>query len=207
VTSGELKRAKRDVRRRVLAVRDATDPERRDRDAARVTERVLSLPELADASTILAFSSFGSELPMLPLIEALIGRGIRVGLPVIEGTEIVARAWRPGDPTTETSFGALEPANGEPIAPSSIDVILTPAVAVDRVGRRVGYGGGYYDRFLPKTREDAWRVAVVLPEQLVDEALPAGAFDLRVDLIVTPEVVIRCAPRGGRRAPPEPAAT
>ena len=192
MTSDALKRAKREVRRRVLALRDAIDPEVRNRAASRVTERVLALPEIAAATTVLAFSSFGSELPMLPLIDALVARGVRVGLPVITGTDIVARAWRPGEPTTETSFGALEPADGAPIEPSAIDVILTPAVAVDRAGGRVGYGGGFYDRFLPQTRSDTVRVAVVLPVQLVDEDLPAGAFDLRVDAIVTPNEVIRC---------------
>ena len=192
MTSDGLKRAKREVRRRVLARRDAIDPEVRDRAAARVTERVLALPEVAAATTVLAFSSFGSELPMLPLIGALVERGVRVGLPVITGTDIVARAWRPGDPTVETSFGALEPADGAPIEPSAIDVTLTPAVAVDRTGRRVGYGGGFYDRFLLRLRSDAVRVAVVLAEQLVDEDLPAGAFDLRVDAIVTPNELIRC---------------
>ena len=201
MTSDALKRAKREVRRRVLARRDAIDPEARERAAARVTERVLALPEVAAATTVLAFSSFGSELPMLPLIGALVERGVRVGLPVITGTDIVARAWRPGDPTVETSFGALEPADGAPIEPSAIDVTLTPAVAVDRTGRRVGYGGGFYDRFLLRTRSDAVRVAVILAEQLVDEDLPAGAFDLRVDAIVTPNEVIRCDREARERNP------
>ncbi len=193
MTSGDLKRAKREVRRRVLALRDATDPAARDRAAALVTECVLALPEVVAATTVLAFWSFGSELPMLPLIEALVQRGVRVGLPVIAGSEMRARAWRPGDPTTEAAFGAREPAGGAQIDPRAIDVVLTPAVAVDRTGRRVGYGGGYYDRFLPRTRDDAVRVAVVLGEQLVHEDLPAGSFDLRVDVIVTPDEVIRCA--------------
>jgi len=192
VSSGDLKRAKRDVRRRVLALRDAMDADDRARAAADVTRRVLGLPEVEAASTVLAFSSFGSELPMLPLIEALVARGIRVGLPVITGDEIIARAWRPGEPTTTTSFGAEEPAGGAPIDPVSIDVIVTPAVAVDRAGRGVGYGGGFYDRFLPRTRASAARVAVVLAAQLVDGDLPAGSFDLPVDVIVTPDEVIRC---------------
>jgi len=193
VNADDLKRDKRAVRRRVLELRDATDPADRARAAVDVTKRVLALPEVEAASTVLAFSSFGSELPMLPVIEALVARGIRVGLPVITGTQIEARTWQPGEPTTPTSFGALEPDDGRSIEPSSIDVILTPAVAVDRTGRRVGYGGGFYDRFLPRTRDDAARVAVVLTEQLVDEELPAGSFDLRVDVIVTPDEVIRCA--------------
>ncbi len=192
MSSGDLKKAKREVRRRVLAVRDAIDPDARARAAGEVAMRVLALPEIEQASTVLAFSSLGSELPMLPLVEALVARDIRVGLPVITGSAIEARTWKPGEPTTTTSFGAEEPAAGASIDPPSIDVILTPAVAVDRAGGRVGYGGGFYDRFLPWTRTDALRVAVVLQEQLVDEDLPAGAFDLRVDAIVTPEEVIRC---------------
>jgi 5-formyltetrahydrofolate cyclo-ligase len=193
VSSGDLKRAKRDVRRRVLARRDAIDPGARDRAATDVTRRVLALPEIEAAATVLAFWSFGSELPMLPLVEALVARDIRVGLPVIVGADIEAHAWTPGEPTTTTSFGAEQPAAGARIDPSSIDVILTPAVAVDRAGGRVGYGGGFYDRFLPKTRANAARIAVVLAEQLVDAPLPAGPFDLRVDAIVTPDEVIRCA--------------
>jgi 5-formyltetrahydrofolate cyclo-ligase len=193
VSSGDLKRAKRDVRRRVLALRDGIDPATRERAAADVTRRVLELPEIEAAATVLAFSSFGSELPMLPLIETLVARGIRVGLPVITGTEIEAHAWSPGEPTTTTSFGAEQPADGAWIDPVAIDVILTPAVAVDRTGGRVGYGGGFYDRFLPRTRAEAARIAVVLAEQLVAEALPAGSFDLRVDAVVTPDEVIRCA--------------
>jgi 5-formyltetrahydrofolate cyclo-ligase len=194
VTSGELKRAKREVRRRVLAARDATDPADRERAAAAVADRVLALPELVAATTVLAFSSFGSELSTMPLIEALVARGVLVGLPVIDGEDLVARSWRPGEPTTETWFGAREPTGGDMIDPPALDVIVTPAVAVDRAGRRVGYGGGFYDRFLPRARADAFRVAVVLPEQLLQEDLPAGAFDLRVHAIATPAEVIRCAP-------------
>ena len=194
MTSGELKRAKRDVRRRVLAARDATDPADRERAAAVVADRVLALPEVVAATTVLAFSSFGSELSTLPLIDGLVQRGVLVGLPVIVDGDLVGRSWRPGEPTTETWFGAREPAGGDVIDPSAFDVLVTPAVAVDPAGRRVGYGGGFYDRFLPRTRPDAFRVAVVLPEQLVREDLPAGAFDLRVHAIVTPEEVIRCAP-------------
>lgn len=194
MTSGELKRAKREVRRRVLAARDATDPADRERAAAAIADRVLALPEIVAATTVLAFSSFGSELSTMPLIEALVGRGVVVGLPVIDGEDLVARSWWPGEPTTKTWFGAREPAGGDVLDPSAFDVIVTPAVAVDRAGRRVGYGGGFYDRFLPRTRADTLRVAVVLPEQVVREDLPAGAFDLRVHAIVTPEEVIRCAP-------------
>ena len=160
--------------------------------AAEVADRFLALPEVEGARTVMAFSSFGSELSMEPLIDVLCARGILVGLPRIVDGALEVRTYRPGDPTTVTSFGAREPADGRPIHPQGIDVVVTPAVAYDRMGRRVGYGGGFYDRFLPTTRPDALRVGIGAAVQVVAEDLPAGSFDLRVHVIVTPEEVVRC---------------
>jgi 5-formyltetrahydrofolate cyclo-ligase len=193
VRSDELKRAKREVRRRIIAARDAMSPEERAAFAERVADRFLALPEVAAARTVMAFWSFGSELSMEPLIERLDTAGISIGLPRIDGDALEVRRYRPGDRTTETSFGAREPVDGAPIDPGAIDVIATPGVAFDRRGRRVGYGGGFYDRFLPLTRADAFRVGVAAPLQVVDEDLPSGGFDLRVHAIVTPDETFRCS--------------
>lgn len=94
---------------------------------------------------------------------------------------------------TVTTFGALEPVQGSPLDPREIDAIAVPAVAFDREGRRVGYGGGFYDRFLPRTRNDAVRIGIAFGCQLLPpgDALPSGAFDLRVDLVVTETGVLR----------------
>ena len=187
-----LKRAKREVRRRVLGARDAIDATARATMAIEVAERFLALSEVLHARTVMAFSSFGSELPVDPIVEGLVARGVRVGLPRIVGGDLEVRSFHPGDPTTVTSFGAREPSDGALIDPAAIDVVVTPAVAYDRAGRRVGYGGGFYDRFLLTTRPDALRVGLGSGLQLLDEALPAGAFDLPVHVIVTPDEVWRC---------------
>jgi 5-formyltetrahydrofolate cyclo-ligase len=142
----------------------------------------------------MAFSSFGSELPTTQLIEALDAAGVKVVLPVIVDGEIEAHAFRPGDPTTVTHFGAREPAAcHEAVSPTAIDAVVVPAVAFDRSGRRVGYGGGFYDRFLPRTRVDTPRIGIGLSVQLADDDLPAGDFDLRVDVVVVPNEVVRCS--------------
>jgi 5-formyltetrahydrofolate cyclo-ligase len=193
VRSQDLKRAKREVRRRVLATRDATDAVARAAEADAVTVRLLALPELERARVVLVFWSFGSELPTEPLVRALDDRGATTALPAIVDGDLEARVYRPGDPTTETSFGAREPADGRRLDPTELDVIVTPAVAFDRTGRRVGYGGGFYDRFLPRTRPDAFRVGIGSTVQLLDDDLPAGAFDLRVDAVVTPTELVRCS--------------
>jgi 5-formyltetrahydrofolate cyclo-ligase len=196
MTSADLKRAKRVVRHRVLAARDAMSAAQRQRASARIVDLVLSLPEVGSASTVLVFWSFGSEPDTAPLIEALHARGIRVALPRIVDGEMEPRAYAPGDAVTETSFGAREPSAGEGLDPSVIDVVVTPAVAFDRSGRRVGYGGGFYDRFFPRTRPDTMRIGIGFGRQLLDEDLPGGQFDLRIDGVVTESGVVRFERRG-----------
>jgi 5-formyltetrahydrofolate cyclo-ligase len=192
VSTGDLKKAKRAIRREVLAGRDAMPSAERARLGDVIAGRFLALPEVERARVVMAFSSFGSELPTEPLIEALVDRGVTVALPRIVAGELEPRTWRPGEPTTAAPFGALEPAAGRTVAPETIDVVVTPAVAFDRTGGRVGYGGGYYDRFLLRTRDDALRAGVAFGLQLVEGDLPAGAFDLRVDVVVTERETIRC---------------
>jgi 5-formyltetrahydrofolate cyclo-ligase len=192
VNSGELKRAKKQIRREVLLRRDALTTEERGRLGALVTDRVLSLPDVEASGVVMAFWTFGSELPTMPLIEALVARGVVVALPRIVAGDLEPRTWRPGEPTTTTSFGALEPAGGTTLDPAEVDVIVTPAVAFDRAGRRVGYGGGFYDRLFPRTRADALRVGAAFALQLVEGELPAGHFDLRVHAVVTESETVRC---------------
>jgi 5-formyltetrahydrofolate cyclo-ligase len=98
-------------------------------------------------------------------------------------------AYAPGDRTTTTSFGAEEPADGSRLDPGSIDVVAVPGVAFDRGGRRIGYGGGYYDRFLRGL--PAFTAALVFGHQVMEEAIPAGRFDLPVAAIVTEDETIR----------------
>ncbi|HWC69586.1 MAG TPA: 5-formyltetrahydrofolate cyclo-ligase [Actinomycetota bacterium] len=194
MSSGALKRDKREVRRRVLALRDALPAEERERMGIEIVRRFLGLPEVASAGAALAFWSFGSEVPTEPLIEALHGRGTLVALPRIVAGELDCRSYRPGDEMTETTFGALEPADGRPVDAAEIDVIAVPGVAFDRDGRRVGYGGGFYDRFLPRTHPETCRIGIGFGVQLLPagEPLPAGHFDQRIDVVVTEAETVRC---------------
>jgi 5-formyltetrahydrofolate cyclo-ligase len=191
MSSSDLKRAKRRVRSAVRGERDAVPVDVRKERAERVVERFLALPEVGRARTIMLFSSFGSEVPTGSLIGRLHERGVVVALPRIDGAALVPVTYAPGDPTTTTSFGAEEPVAGAPLDPSSIDVVGVPGVAFDRRGRRIGYGGGYYDRFLRGL--PAFTVGLVFGLQVVDADLPAGRFDLPVDAIVTEEETIRAA--------------
>jgi 5-formyltetrahydrofolate cyclo-ligase len=149
-----------------------------------VTRNVLALPAVENATTVVAFSSFGSEVDTRPIIERLERDGRRVALPRVEGRIIVAVAYRSGDVVKPSSFGALEPAGGEKVAPEEIDVVIVPGLAFDRSGHRVGYGRGFYDRFLEALPPDALTVGICFSVQLVDE-VPHGRGDRPVDLVVT----------------------
>jgi 5-formyltetrahydrofolate cyclo-ligase len=186
--SDELKKAKRAVRQAVLAARDAVPPAERVRRGELVAGRFLGLPEVAAAGSVLLFWSFGSEVPTLPMIEALHARGVRTALPRIVEGDLEIRSFVPGDPMTQTSFGAREPSGGRALG--HVDVVCTPGVAFDLEGRRVGYGGGFYDRLLPSLPAAA-RIAVAFDLQVLEAPLPSGRFDETLDALVTESRVLR----------------
>jgi 5-formyltetrahydrofolate cyclo-ligase len=191
MNSGELKRAKRRIREAVLAARDAMDPVDRERASASIAERVLDLPEVDRAGTVMAFWSFGSEVDTAPLIAGLHARDVGVVLPRVVGGDMEPVAYVPGDPVRATSFGACEPAGSTTLDPAAIDVVVTPAVAFDRSGRRVGYGGGFYDRFFHRTGPETVRVGIGFETQVTSGDLPSGHFDFGLDVLVTEARVAR----------------
>jgi 5-formyltetrahydrofolate cyclo-ligase len=189
--SHRLKRDKRALRRAVLAERDALSGAGRAAWSEAIADRLLGLGMPAEAATVLAFWSFGSEVDTAPLIDRLRGRGATVALPRIEGGHIVPVVWTPGSTMTETSFGAREPKEGRVLEARELDLIVVPGVAFDRSCRRIGYGGGFYDRLLMSTRSGTAAVAIAFAMQVVDE-VPSGPFDRPVDAIVTENEVISC---------------
>ena len=184
---------KKMLRKRILAVRDALPPERIRELSDRICELALQLQAIRDSAVLMAFLSFGSEVSTDAIIQWAWRQGKGIYVPLCRPGE------RRIDPYRIESFGDVEPGHfgirepkphrQTPQAIGDIDAILVPAVAFDRRGYRVGYGGGYYDRFLPELDPRAVRVGLAFSCQLVD-AVPAGTHDIPVDFIVTEEAVI-----------------
>jgi 5-formyltetrahydrofolate cyclo-ligase len=137
------------------------------------------------------FWSFGSEVETRPEIDRAIELGKTIALPRIVDREIQPRSWRPGEPLDATAFGAMEPADGRTLDPSEIDVVVTPGVAFDLDGYRIGYGAGFYDRFFTRLGRRVKKVAVGFEIQVVPDGVPRGSFDLPVDALVTEDRVVR----------------
>jgi 5-formyltetrahydrofolate cyclo-ligase len=185
-----LAERKREVRRAVLLRRDALPEGDRRAKSAAIADRVMTLSEVRSARTVMAFWSFGSEVDTSWLIEALHAAGKRVVLPRVDGREVEAVVYGPGDPTAAASFGAMEPTGAEIVRPTEIDVVIAPGVAFDRSRGRVGYGGGFYDRFLRTVRADTPVIGVAFAVQLVDE-VPRSDHDRLVNVVVTEDELIR----------------
>ncbi|RYZ00129.1 MAG: 5-formyltetrahydrofolate cyclo-ligase [Chitinophagaceae bacterium] len=89
---------------------------------------------------------------------------------------------------TENEFGITEPMGDETLPPASLDLVLVPLLAIDKQGHRVGYGKGYYDRFLARCSDDCIKVGVSYFEP-IDRIDDTHQFDLPLDLCITPQEV------------------
>lgn len=96
----------------------------------------------------------------------------------------------PDTPLVENRWGLREPVDGETIDANDLDLVIVPLLAVDRTGHRVGYGKGFYDRFLSKCRGDCLKVGLNYFPPL-DEDLAAESHDIALDLCITPDGTYR----------------
>lgn len=185
--------SKEEARRRGLERRGGLPAAERERLAAAVRARALELPELATAGTVMLFASFRTELDTAPLIDWVLDAGKTVCLPRVLAPRRMA-AYRVTDRAQDLVPGKWsipEPRRGLPeVPPEAVDLVFVPGSAFDESGRRCGYGGGFYDAFLSRTRPGTPWVALAFEAQLVP-TIACEAHDLPVTAIVTERRVIR----------------
>lgn len=148
--------------------------------AARAADHVHRLPQ---AACVAVYHPIGSELDMGPLVEALIARGMDLCLPVTltPDAPMIFRRWTPGDPLEVDLAGVPAPF---PLAGTVVpDLILAPLLAFDGQGRRLGQGGGHYDRTFAAL-PDAIRIGFAYAGQEV-EALPIEPHDIALHGVLT----------------------
>ena len=143
-----------------------------------IADNVLAL--FGDKNTFFIYYSFGAEADTKKLIASLISLGKRVLLPRVEGDEMVPVEYHLNDGLKKSAFGTLEP-QGQAYT-GAIDVILVPLLAVNSRGYRLGYGVGYYDRFLKNS--SAVKAGLGYSFQLTDEFSEDG-WDEPLDLFIT----------------------
>jgi 5-formyltetrahydrofolate cyclo-ligase len=185
---GALRSRKLALRHRLMSHRKATNQPERDAAGRSIRDAVLSLPEIQMAGTVAAYVSVGTEPDTRGLVYALWKRGTYVLLPLLQPDDDLDWASYEGPASLAAGpRGLLEPT--EPPrgvnAVTSADLVIVPALAVDRGGMRLGRGGGSYDRALARVGACVPTIALIYDDELLDE-VPAGALDQPVRMVAQP---------------------
>lgn len=135
-----------------------------------------------DSSSIYGYMSYNQEVRTLPILEQALREGKRVAIPKCYGKEMRFIFIEDLSATKKSSFGIPEPVADGPVADDPTALVLMPGLAFDLEGHRIGYGGGFYDKFLA-AEPDHPKVALCFDFQVVEQ-LQTEEFDIPVDLVL-----------------------
>ena len=134
--------------------------------------------------------AFRNEVDPAALIRAAWEDGQAVSLPRVEGEEMNFYRYRPSDPLTISEMGIPEPdPSADPVS-GAFFLMIMPGLAFDRTGHRLGYGGGFYDRYLSKHGEGIYPVGAAYQFQLSETLLPAEPYDFTARAVVTEQKTV-----------------
>ena len=170
------------LRREIRAQMKALTPQQLRPEDDAMFARFLALPQVGRAGTILIYHGMGAEPDTARLIDPLLRMGKRVLLPrCLPGNEMEARAITGAEQLIRHKYGMLEPGLDCPVVPKGeIDLILVPGLAFDRRCRRLGQGGGFYDRYLEGY---AGPTVALCRDRFLLEEIPCEAHDRPVDCV------------------------
>lgn len=183
----------RKLRKKILAQRDSLAVSEQQSYSDRIMDRVLNLQQFQSAAVICIYVDFRSEVRTRALIEHILKSGKKVVLPVTLVQEKDLLVVSITDPDQELAPGYCsipEPIatirEKQTVSPDILDIIFIPGSVFDEQGGRMGYGGGYYDRFISLKAPQAFRVGLCYELQMVEQA-PLQVHDEGMDCIVTEE--------------------
>ena len=180
---------KKDIRKQVFAARKAHTDEQIEEWSRMIADRVTTLPEYKDAKRILAYADYNHEVMTGFIIEAAWRDSKEVAVPKVVGQDMVFYKLTDFAQLEKGYFGIPEPREDGQVVSWEEAMMVMPGVAFDVNCNRVGYGGGFYDRFLEK-HPKIQRVAVGFSFQMLSE-VPTEDTDICPQVIVTEEQVYR----------------
>jgi 5-formyltetrahydrofolate cyclo-ligase len=186
------------LRKMMLERRDASPAGYREASDEAICETLLGLPEYDKARVIFCYIGVRSEVGTLSFIKKALADGKRVCAPVLEGGGVMkAKEISGPDDVAPSVLGLLEPKDGRPETPADeISLVVTPCVCCDRDGNRLGYGRGYYDRYLALSKADV--VVLCRERNICEGGIAPLPHDARADVVVTERGAFRRS--GERRA-------
>ena len=186
---------KQRLREERLAVREALSEQERSMLDDRITQKLLATSEYAEATTVLTYVSFSSEVSTRMFIECALRDGKTVAVPrCLPGHCLEFVAIASVEQLVAAPFNLLEPAKELPALTEdqkNNSICIVPALLVDTKGYRLGYGAGFYDRFL--STYPGKKICLAYRQNLSRIMLPHTAFDVAVDVVITESEVLTCA--------------
>lgn len=185
---------KKVIRNEVLRKRDKIPQEVKSVKDALIKEKLFSTQEFVNSKIIIFYASFRSEVDTLSMIQKSLEMGKRVVLPKVDKERHMLSLYEIKD-LNELSPGYMgipEPslADERTVDIDDVDLVIIPGAGFDYSGNRLGYGAGYYDILLSKSKKKISIIALAYEEQIVD-SIPSEKHDVKVDMIVTDTRVIR----------------
>ena len=189
----EMKKKLRSV---YLEKRNQMEPEKRAAASKKIREWVFANKRFKAAETVFVYASYKSEVETKELIQGTLRQGKRVAVPKVHDTEMFfyeIQSWEELFPGYQ---GILEPqiTGREPVVPAKSDVMLVPGAVFDHKGGRIGYGGGYYDRYLDKIFGAygycPYLIGLAFACQISPKKIPLEEHDKKMDCILTERRVI-----------------
>ena len=186
---------KQRLREERLAAREALSEQERSVLDDRITQKLLATSEYVEATTVLTYVSVSSEVSTRMFIESALRDGKTVAVPrCMPGRRLEFVAITFLDQLIAAPFGLLEPPKELPaLTEEQMDasICIVPALLVDTKGYRLGYGAGFYDRFL--STYPGKKICLAYQQNLSRTMLPHTAFDVAVDLVITESDILTCA--------------
>lgn len=187
---------KAEWRTRLLRARRARPTQQVQAAGTALAGQVLALSQQIGARTVTGYLSMPGEPPTGPSLAALHAHGVEVLVPVtLPDRDLDWALWRPDLPVRRGAAGNPEP-DGPTLGPAALaraDLVLTPGLAADADGVRLGRGGGSFDRALRRVRADAVIAVLLFDDEVVAE-LPADPHDHPVEFAITPSGLHRLQP-------------
>lgn len=179
---------KKVIRKQIFAARKAVTDSQVDMWSREIAERTAALPEFVHAKRVLAYADYNHEVMTRFLIEAAWNAGKEVAVPKVVGKDMVFYRFTDFGQLAPGYFGIPEPSGDGEAVEWEDALMIMPGVAFDRQNHRVGYGGGFYDRFLEK-HPNILRVAVAFDFQILEE-VPTEPTDIFPQVIVTENEIL-----------------
>lgn len=173
---------KKVLRKKIREQKCAMTPEQIEAASRKLTEQFLALEAYRQAKTLYGYLPYNQEVRTVPILVQALADGKRVAVPKIYDDEM-RFIYLTDLNQVETGYAGIpEPIADEPVADDPTALVLMPGLAFDREGHRIGYGGGFYDKFL-HTEPNHPTVALCYAFQMAEE-LPTEEFDVPVDCVL-----------------------